>query len=60
MDFVLAPSLFPFIMGFVVLAGLAALVAVGTLVLFFADNHSVRVRRHEGIFSYYGHLAQGR
>ena len=31
--------------------------AVGTLVLFFADNHAVRVRRHESIRSYYGHLA---
>jgi hypothetical protein len=59
MDIILAPGLSGFTIGFVVLAALCALVAVGTLVLFFADNHAVRVRRHESIRSYYGHLAHG-
>jgi hypothetical protein len=59
MDFVLLPGLSAFTIGFVVIAAVSALLAVGTLVLFLADNHAVRVSRHEGIVGYYGDLALG-
>ena len=60
----LAPDLTPFVVAFV-LIDLVAVVALVSVVLvpvvsFFARNHTVRVRKHEGLFSYYGHLATGR
>lgn len=59
MDFTLVPNLTAFVVGFVILA-LVAVAAVATLgVDFLVSNHAVRVRRHEGILSYYGHLALG-
>ena len=59
MDFTLMPHLTAFMIGFALLAvvGIVALVAEATS--FFAENRAVRVRRHEGFFSYYGHLATG-
>ncbi len=59
MDFILLPHLTAFMIGFALLAvvGLGVLAAVTTS--FFAENHTVRVRRHEGFLSYYGHLATG-
>jgi hypothetical protein len=59
MDFTLVPNLTAFVVGFVILA-LVAVAAVAALgVAFLVSNRAVRVRRHEGILSYYGHLALG-
>jgi hypothetical protein len=59
-----APDLTPFVVAFVLIDLLAVLAVVGVaavpVVGFFARNHSVRVRRHEGLFHYYGHLTLGR
>ena len=59
MDFTLLPQLTPFVVGFVVVAALAVLIALATTAAFFVENHAVRVRRHETIRTYYGHLALG-
>ncbi len=59
MDFTLVPNLTAFVVGFVILA-LVAVAAVATLgVNFLVTNRAVRVRRHERVLSYYGHLALG-
>ena len=38
------------------IAGLAALLAIGSGVEFFASNRKVRVARHQSIPAYYGNL----
>jgi hypothetical protein len=53
------PNLTPFVTVFFAVAAIAAVVAVGALTSFFAQNHTVRVRRHESIAHYYGHLVLG-
>jgi hypothetical protein len=59
----LAPDLTSFVVTFVLIDVLAALVLVGLTAVAVTDfvraNHARRVRRHEGIFSYYGHLVLG-
>ena len=49
-------DLTPFVIAFVVIAGLTVLLALGASAEFFASNHKVRVARRESIPSYYGHL----
>ncbi|MET0839077.1 MAG: hypothetical protein ABWY19_09875 [Marmoricola sp.] len=59
-----APDLTSFVVAFVLIDLLAALVIVGLATVAVTDfvtvNHARRVRQHEGLFSYYGHLALGR
>ena len=52
-------NLTTFVTVFVAIAALAVVVAVASVAMFLAENHAVRVRRHEGVFSYYGHLVLG-
>lgn len=59
MSFVLLPDLTPFLIGFVLIAVLSVALLLVAAAVFFAQNHTVRVRRHESIASYYGHLALG-
>lgn len=59
MDFILLPDLPAFMIGFAVIAAVSVALAIGTTVLFFTENHALRVRRHEGVRHYYGHLALG-
>jgi hypothetical protein len=54
------PNLTPFVTVFFTVAAIAAVVVVGALATFFAQNHEVRVRRHESVAHYYGHLVLGR
>jgi hypothetical protein len=60
MDFTLLPHLTAFMIGFALLAVVGVVALFAETTLFFAENHAIRVRRHEGVLSYYGHLAQGR
>jgi hypothetical protein len=60
MDFTVLPDLTAFIIGFVLVAAVGVVALLATLVTFVTENHAVRVRRHEGVLSYYGHLALGR
>ncbi|MEO7352223.1 MAG: hypothetical protein ABIR34_02795 [Marmoricola sp.] len=60
MSFTLLPHLAAFIIGFGLLATAGLIALLGTATMFFSENHTVRVRRHEGVLSYYGHLALGR
>ena len=53
------PNLTPFLIAFFAVAAVAVVVAVGALVSFFVENRPVRVRRHESIAHYYGHLVLG-
>jgi type II secretory pathway component PulK len=53
------PNLTAFMTVFFAVAALAAVVAVGTLVSFFSENRPTRVRRHESVAHYYGHLVLG-
>ena len=53
------PNLTAFVIVFFAVAALAAVLAVGSLATYFAQNRQVRVRRHEGVVPYYGHLALG-
>ena len=59
MDFTLLPHLTAFLIGFALLAAVGAVALLATATMFFSENRAVRVRRHEGLFSYYGHLATG-
>jgi hypothetical protein len=59
MDFTLLPDLTAFVIGFALLAALGGILLTGTAAMFFADHHAVRVRRHESVATYYGHLALG-
>lgn len=45
-----------FAIGFIVLAGLATLLALGALTEFFTVNRKVRLERHATIPAYYGNL----
>ena len=59
MNFSLVPDLTLFLVGFALLAVVAVTTVAGLAITFLAENHAVRVRRHEGVLSYYGHLALG-
>ncbi len=59
MDFTLMPHLTALMVGFALLAGMTLVVLLIATTLFFAENRVVRVRRHEGFLTYYGHLVQG-
>ena len=58
-----APDLTSFVLAFVLIDVVAALVVLGLAAVAVTDfvkvNHARRVRRHEGVFSYYGHLVLG-
>ncbi len=43
----------------VLLAALTVVAVLGAAGTFFVQNHASRVRRHEGVVNYYGHLALG-
>jgi hypothetical protein len=60
MDFTVLPDLTDFIIGFVLIAAVGVVAVLATLVTFVVENRALRVRRHEGLFSYYGHLTLGR
>ena len=53
------PNLTAFMTVFFAVAAIAAVVTVGALVSFFAENRPTRVRRHESVAHYYGHLVLG-
>jgi hypothetical protein len=53
------PNLTAFFAVFFTVVALAAVVVTGSMTTFFARNHRVRVRRHQGVFEYYGHLVLG-
>jgi hypothetical protein len=53
------PNLTAFLTVFFVVATVATVIAVSTLVSFFSQNHKTRVRRHESVGHYYGHLVLG-
>jgi hypothetical protein len=53
------PNLTAFVTVFFTVAAIAAVVAIGSLTTFFAQNRPVRVRKHEGVVQYYGHLVLG-
>lgn len=53
------PNLTAFLAVFFTVATIAVVLAVGSLATFFAQNRPVRVRRHEGVAHYYGHLVLG-
>lgn len=62
MSFVVLPHLMGFIIGFAVVAGLALVLSVVAVVVtapVVVDNRRARLRRHEGVLHYYGHLALG-
>jgi uncharacterized protein (DUF58 family) len=60
MDLNLLPGLTVLMIGFIAMAAVGLVTLLVSTTLFFTQNHAVRVRRHEGIRSYYGHLAMGR
>ena len=49
-------GLVPFLIGFFVLAGASALLAVATLTTALAGHRRVRLVRHESIPTYYRHV----
>jgi hypothetical protein len=53
------PNLTAFMTVFFAVAAIAVVLTVGTLVAFFAENRPTRVRRHESVAHYYGHLVLG-
>jgi hypothetical protein len=53
------PNQTAFLTVFFAVAVVAAVATVGALTAFFAENHTTRVRRHEGVLEYYGHLILG-
>jgi len=53
------PNVIPFVTVFFAVAAIAVALAIGSLATFFAQNRPVRVRRHEGVFQYYGNLVHG-
>ena len=53
------PNVIPFVTVFFAVAAVAVALAIGSLATFFAQNHGTRVRRHEGVFHYYGNLVLG-
>jgi len=60
MYFTLLPDLAAFIIGFALLAAVGLIALLSTATMFFSENHTERVGRHEGVLSHYGHLALGR
>jgi hypothetical protein len=59
MNFTLLPDLPAFLVGFVLVGAVAVALLLGALGTFFVENRVVRVRRHESLVHYYGHLALG-
>ena len=59
MTFTLLPGVTPFVIALVVLAALTVAASLGLVVTALLENRTVRVRRHESILHYYGHLALG-
>jgi hypothetical protein len=55
----IAPDLTPFVVAFVVLDVVAALLVIGLVAGALVQHHGRRVRRHESIRRYYGNLAFG-
>jgi uncharacterized protein (DUF58 family) len=55
----LLPTVSAFLVAFAVVAAVAVAAVLAAAVLFFSENHTIRVRRNESVFSYYGHLALG-
>ena len=53
------PNMTAFVTVFFAVAAIALALAIGSLATFFVQNHSIRVRRHEGVFQYYGNLVLG-
>jgi hypothetical protein len=53
------PNLTAFVPVFFIVAAIAVAFAVVSLATFFAENRPVRVRRHESVAHYYGHLVLG-
>ena len=53
------PNLTALVTVFFAVAAIAAVVAIGALATFFAQNRPERVRRHESVAHYYGHLVLG-
>jgi hypothetical protein len=53
------PNLTAFLTVFFAVAALAVAFAVGSVATVFAQNRRVRVRRHESVARYYGHLVLG-
>jgi hypothetical protein len=53
------PNLTAFLTVFFVVAAVAVVIAASTLASFFRQNHTTRVRRHESVGHYYGHLVLG-
>jgi hypothetical protein len=53
------PNLTAFVTVFFAVAAFSVALAVGSLATFFARNRPVRVRRHESVAHYYGHLVLG-
>ncbi len=59
MTFDLLTGVTPFVIAFAVLAVAGVALALGLVTTSLVRNHAVRVRRHETIRHYYGHLALG-
>ena len=59
MTFTLLPGVTPFVIALIVLATVAVAVSLGLVAGALLQNRTVRVRRHETILHYYGHLALG-
>ena len=53
------PDLTALFIVFFSVAAVAAVVTIGALTTFFAQNRSTRVRRHESVGQYYGNLVLG-
>lgn len=60
MTFTLLPQVAGFVLVFALVAAVGALALVGLAMTFAVDHHAERVRRHESLVHYYGHLALGR
>jgi uncharacterized protein (DUF58 family) len=59
MEFDMLPHFTAYLVGFALVAVVAVAAVLTSATLFFTENHAIRVRRHEGLFSYYGHLVLG-
>lgn len=57
MSFDLLPTITPFAITFLVIAGVAIVAALAVMTDFVVGNRRTRVARHESIRTYYGRLA---
>lgn len=57
MSFALLPTITPFAVAFLAVAGLAIMLALAVVVDAVVTNRHLRVSRHESIRTYYGRLA---